>query len=158
MTNPEVTTDRIPWPPVIYLIALIAAIALQSAYPLPWLLGLLAELLLVIGGIVVLAAIALWITAFRAMKAARTTLNPRGVPEKLLTGGAFAISRNPIYLANTLLLIGIGLFVGSVWFILAAFLAAFATQKLAIEHEEKVLAGRFGKRFHDYAKRVRRWI
>ena len=36
--------------------------------------------------------------------------------------------------------------------------AAYATQKLAIEREERHLQARFGKRYIDYAKRVRRWI
>jgi protein-S-isoprenylcysteine O-methyltransferase Ste14 len=158
MTGSEISAGRIPWPPAVYLVALIAAIALHVAYPLPWLRGLLGDLLFAIGGIAILAVIGLWVTAIRAMKAARTTLNPNGIPEKLLTGGPFAVSRNPLYLANTLLLIGIGLIVGGVWFILAALLAAFATQKLSIEREEAVLAQRFGKRYRDYTKRVRRWI
>jgi len=37
-------------------------------------------------------------------------------------------------------------------------LGAFATQKLAVEPEEKHLEARFGKRYRDYARRVRRWI
>lgn len=158
MTESEVPAGRIPWPPLIYFAALAAAIVLHVAYPLPWLQGLLRDLLFAIGGIAILAVVGLWATAIRAMKAARTTLNPNGIPEKLLTGGPFAISRNPLYLANTLLLIGIGLIVGGIWFVLAAFLAAFATQKLSIEREEAVLAQRFGKKYRDYAKRVRRWV
>ena len=72
--------------------------------------------------------------------------------------GPFAVSRNPIYLANTLLMIGVALISGIVWFLLLAIIAAFATQKMAIEGEEKVLATKFGKKYRDYAKKVRRWI
>lgn len=158
MTGTEAPAGTIPWPPVVYFVALAAAIGLHMAYPLPWLQGLLRDLLFAIGGIAILAVAGLWVTAIRAMKAAHTTLNPNGIPEKLLTGGPFAVSRNPLYLANTLLLTGIGLIVGGLWFILAALLAAFATQKLSIEREEAVLAQRFGKKYRDYAKRVRRWI
>jgi protein-S-isoprenylcysteine O-methyltransferase Ste14 len=158
MTGPDTRTGRIPWPPLVYLVALLAGIGLGIAYPLPWFRDLMAGLLFAIGWIAVLACVALWVTAIRAMRAARTTLNPNGIPEKLLTAGPFAVSRNPLYLANTLLLVAVGLIVGSVWFILAAFLAAFATQKLSIEREEKVLAQKFGKRYRDYALRVRRWI
>lgn len=158
MTDTQVRTGKVPWPPLVYLVALVAGIGLHALYPLPWLHGLLAELLFAIGWIALLACAALWITAIRAMKAAQTTINPNGVPEKLLTGGPFAVSRNPLYLANTLLLIAIGLIVGSIWFILAALLAGFATRKLAIEREEKIMAQKFGKKYRDYAKRVRRWI
>jgi protein-S-isoprenylcysteine O-methyltransferase Ste14 len=158
MTDGKTGTGRIPWPPLIYLVALIAGIGLNVAYPLPWFRDVLADILFAVGGIAVLACVALWFTAVRAMRMAHTTLDPNGIPEKLLTGGPFAISRNPLYFANTLFLIALGLIVGSVWFILAAFLAAFATRKLSIEREEKVLAQRFGKRYRDYATRVRRWI
>jgi protein-S-isoprenylcysteine O-methyltransferase Ste14 len=75
-----------------------------------------------------------------------------------VTTGAFALTRNPIYLANTLLMIGIGLLAGSIWFLALAFIAATATKKLAIEAEEKYLESRFGKKYRDYAKKVRRWV
>jgi len=147
-----------PWPPLIYLVAVVAGVALDLFLPLPWLGGVLADILFAIGWLCLLAVAALWISAIRMMLHARTTLNPKGTPEHLLTAGPFAVSRNPIYLANTVLLIGIGLIVGSVWFLLLAFVAAFLTTKLAIEFEEKMLAERFGKRYRDYSRRVRRWI
>ena len=148
----------IPWPPLIYLAAILAAVLLHLFLPLPWLGGVLADILFAIGGLCLLAVAALWVSSVRMMMRARTTLNPKGMPEHLLTAGPFAVSRNPIYLANTVLLIGIGLIVGSVWFLLLAFAAAFLTTKLAIEFEEKVLSERFGKRYRDYSRRVRRWI
>jgi protein-S-isoprenylcysteine O-methyltransferase Ste14 len=92
------------------------------------------------------------------MTRAKTTLNPNGIPAHLITSGPFSVSRNPLYLANTLLLVAVGLIGGMGWFVLMAIVAAFATTKLAIEREEKVLAEKFGKRYRDYAKRVRRWI
>jgi protein-S-isoprenylcysteine O-methyltransferase Ste14 len=143
---------------LIYLAAIAVSVALGLLYPLPWIEGLLGDLLFALGWVALFGVVALWFTAIRAMKQARTTLNPNGVPDHLVTGGAFAVSRNPIYLANTLLLIGVGLIAGIPWFLLFAFIAAVATQKLAVEREEKVLSARFGKKYRDYAKRVRRWI
>lgn len=148
----------VPVPPLIYLAALVAGIVLGLFVPLPWLGGVLADILFAVGGIAVLAAAALWFNAIRAMRRAGTTLNPTGTPEHLLTAGAFAVSRNPIYLGNTLLLIGIALVSGNVWMLVTAFVAAFLTGWLVVGREEKVLAQRFGKKYRDYAKRVRRWI
>ena len=85
-------------------------------------------------------------------------MNPNAEPVHLVISGPFGVTRNPMYLANTLLLIGVAFITGIAWFLLFAFIAAFATQKLAIENEEKVLAAKFGKKYRDYAKRVRRWI
>jgi protein-S-isoprenylcysteine O-methyltransferase Ste14 len=57
-----------------------------------------------------------------------------------------------------MLVLGIGLVSGIVWFLLLAILAAFTVQKLAIEWEERHLQARFGETYLDYARRVRRWI
>ena len=148
----------IPWPPLIYCAAIAISIVLGFLYPLPWIGDLLGDLLFAAGFVVLFAVAALWFTAIRTMVRARTTMNPNGVPEHLVTSGPFGVTRNPMYLANTLLLIGAAFVSGIVWFLPLALIAAFATQKVAIESEEKVLAAKFGKKYRDYAKRVRRWI
>jgi len=148
----------VPLPPLIYLAALAAGIALGLLVPLPWLGGVLADILFAVGWILAAGGLALWFAAILAMRRAGTTLNPKGTPGHLLTGGPFAISRNPIYLGATLFLIGIALITGNVWILAAAFVAAFLTGKLAVEREEKILAERFGKKYRDYAKKVRRWV
>ena len=56
------------------------------------------------------------------------------------------------------MMVGVGMISGIAWFILLAVAAAFITQKLAIEREEKHLDARFGKKYFDYKKRVRRWL
>ncbi|MGB3387792.1 MAG: isoprenylcysteine carboxylmethyltransferase family protein [Pseudaminobacter sp.] len=158
MTDIQATSSRIPWPPIIYLVAIVAGTALHQAFPLPWLYGPFADVLFAAGGLAILAAIALYVSAVGAMRRAATPIRPGSTPLHLVTTGAFGLSRNPIYLANTLVMIGIGLLTGSLWFFLFALLAAFATQKLAIDPEEHQLQIRFGKKYRDYAKRVRRWI
>lgn len=158
MTDIQATPSHIPWPPILYLVAIIAGAALTYFYPLPWLWGPLADVLFAAGGLAILAAIGLYVSAIGAMRRADTPLHPGATARHLVTTGAFGLTRNPIYLANTLVLIGIGLLAGSLWFILCALIAAFATQKLAVEPEERRLQERFGKKYRDYAKRVRRWI
>jgi hypothetical protein len=54
-------------------------------------------------------------------------------------GSSFSFTRNPLYLAGTTLVLGIGLVSGIVLFLLLVVLAAFAVQKLAIEREERHL-------------------
>ena len=148
----------IPWPPVIYVIAIALSVVLGMLYPLPWIGDILGDLLFGVGLVALFGVAALWITAIRAMMRAKTTLDPNAEPDHLVTSGPFGITRNPMYLANTLLLIGVSFITGIAWFLLFAFLAAFATQKLAIEKEERILAAKFGKKYRDYAKRVRRWL
>ena len=76
----------------------------------------------------------------------------------LITSGPFALSRNPIYVANTLLVGGLGLAFGIGWLVIAALLGALLTRKLAIAREEHHLAARFGAEWQAYAARTPRWL
>lgn len=158
MTAIENRPNTLPWPPIVYLAAVAAAIVLHWLLPLPWIPRPLSELLFAVGWLVVGAALAIEFSAMRTMARAKTTIMPNRGSDHLVTNGPFSFTRNPIYLGNTMLMIGIGLIAGIVWFILLAPVAAFATQKLAIEREERHLETRFGKKFRDYAKKVRRWV
>jgi protein-S-isoprenylcysteine O-methyltransferase Ste14 len=163
MTNSEIHTGKVPWPPLIYFSAIAISVLLGVLYPLPWIADISADFMIgsilsALGWIVLLAAVALWLSAISAMRKARTPIHPGAMPQHLLTKGAFGISRNPIYLSASLFMTGLALALGNPWFVLLAFAAGFVTSKVAIQSEEKRLGLRFGKKYHDYAKRVRRWI
>ncbi|TGQ69482.1 isoprenylcysteine carboxylmethyltransferase family protein [Mesorhizobium sp. M00.F.Ca.ET.186.01.1.1] len=158
MTDSQPKPGVIPWPPMIYSAAIVISVVLGMVYPLPWIGDLLGDILFAAGWVALFGSAALWFTAIRAMMRAKTTFSPIALPDHLVTSGPFGITRNPIYLALTLMLIGVAFISGIVWFLLFAFIASFVTQKLAIESEEKILAAKFGKKYRDYAKRVRRWI
>lgn len=158
MTGPHPALSRIPWPPLLYLLAIAVAIALTIAWPLPWIREPLSDLLFAIGGLLAVAAVAIFIAALRTLTRAHTTVLPTRPADHLVTSGPFAISRNPIYLADTVLVIAIGMIAGSVWFPILAIVAAIVTTRLAIVPEERLLAAQFGKKYRDYAARVRRWL
>ncbi|QDZ02554.1 isoprenylcysteine carboxylmethyltransferase family protein [Nitratireductor mangrovi] len=158
MSELEARPNRFPWPPVIYVAAIALAIVLAWLVPLPWIGRPLSDLLFAVGIITLVGVVLIDLSAMRALSRARTTIMPHRASEHLVTGGPYAFTRNPIYLANTLLMIGVGLMSGIIWFLVLAVVAAFLTQKAAIEREEKHLELRFGKKYRDYAKKVRRWI
>ncbi|HHZ07570.1 MAG TPA: isoprenylcysteine carboxylmethyltransferase family protein [Rhizobiales bacterium] len=158
MNDLERRPNRLPWPPMLYVSAIALAVLANLAYELPWFTPPLSEILFAVGWLLIAAVVAIDVSAMRTLMRARTTILPHRGADHLVTGGPFSFSRNPIYLANTLLMIGVGLVSGIAWFILLAIAAAFVTQKLAIEREEKHLEQRFGKRYRDYRKKVRRWI
>ncbi len=158
MTDIQTRPNRLPWPPIIYLVAIAVSIALGLLFPLPWISAPLSDILFAAGWLLVAAMVALDFSAMRTMARAKTTIMPNKASEHLVTTGAFSFTRNPIYLGNTLFMIGVGLITGIAWFLPLAIVAAFLTQKLAIEREEKHLEARFGKKYRDYAKRVRRWV
>lgn len=87
-----------------------------------------------------------------------TSANPRSATQHLVTDGAFAYSRNPIYLAQTLLYGGLaGLGDAPYALLLLPALLGFM-QRGIIKREEAYLAHRFGPAYADYRDRVRRWL
>lgn len=158
MSGLKTGSRRFPWPPVVYLAAIVLALSLDVVYPLPWLPSPLADILFAAGGLLALAAILMDIGAIRAFRRNRTTMSPGGEADHLVTDGPFSFTRNPLYLANSLIMIGAGLLSGIAWLLILALAAGFFTQKIAIEPEEKQLEARFGKKYREYARRVRRWI
>ena len=158
MTEIQARPNRLPWPPLIYLAAIAASIVLHLVYPLPFIGPPLSDILFAGGGLLIIGVVAIDVSAIRTLQRAKTTVMPHRGSEHLVTNGAFSFSRNPIYLANTMLMFGAGLMSQIVWFFPLGLIAAFLTQKLAIEREERHLEIRFGKRYRDYTKRVRRWI
>ena len=150
--------NSLPWPPIIYPAAIAVSVLLNASFPLPWFGQPLLDILFVTGWLMIAAFVALNISAIHVMRRAGTTVRPDRGTDHLVMEGRFSFTRNPLYLAGTTLVLGIGLISGIVWFLLLAVLAAFAVQKLAIEREERHLQARFGRTYLDYAERVRRWI
>lgn len=90
----------------------------------------------------------------------KTTIDPMnpGKVSKLVVGGLYAISRNPMYLAMLLLLLGLSLRLENVFNLLLA--AGFVSymNRFQIIPEERVLQRTFGKEYQQYCVKVRRWF
>ena len=112
-----------------------------------------------------------WALAFAAMGAtlvtaaawrifrAGTTIDPVRIDRasKLVVGGVYRLSRNPIYLADALFLVAYAGWLASP----AAFLGPVALiawlTRFQIAPEERTLAAKFGADYDSYRARVRRW-
>ncbi len=92
------------------------------------------------------------------MRRHRANILPHRAATALVTTGPFAWSRNPIYLGNTLMLIGFGLVLRNPWFLPAAAAAAVAVTHLAIRREEAHLEILFGPSWLAYRQRTARWF
>jgi protein-S-isoprenylcysteine O-methyltransferase Ste14 len=147
--------NRIPWPPILFVAAGAAAFFLQRAIPTG---GLLPDWLMAFGEALMALGIAFDFWAMGVMILAGANILPNRGAGQLVTRGPFAMTRNPIYLGNTLLLTGIGLAYSALWFLPFALLAAVLVDRLAIRREEKHLALRFGEEWSAYAATTPRWL
>ena len=89
-----------------------------------------------------------------------TTIDPRNVDRStsLITGGIFALSRNPIYLADAILLLAFAVWLGAGINLLLVALFVFYIHRFQIVPEERGLHDVFGGAYREYGKKVRRWI
>ncbi|MBN2905548.1 MAG: isoprenylcysteine carboxylmethyltransferase family protein [Rhodobacteraceae bacterium] len=88
----------------------------------------------------------------------RTSLIPRETPNKLVTTGLYRLSRNPIYLADAGILVGLILIWDALPSLILVPLFIKVIERRFILREEAFIRDRFGAEFDAYAARVRRWI
>lgn len=158
--RPTESADRpshIPWPPILLGGGVIASIALGYLAPLGW-PGMDDLAARVIGLTIGIAGIAVLVWAIMTLRRHGTTVLPDVGATALVTDGPYWRYRNPIYLADVMILLGIAELTKNVWFVVAAAAFAVLVTWLAILPEERHLERRFGKAYLDYKAKSRRWI
>ncbi len=111
-----------------------------------------------VGAGLVLVGAAMMAAAVVAMVLARTTFVPRRDPAALVTAGLFGISRNPIYLADALILLGAVLYWGAVLALpLVPMFMVLITYRYIHDEEDRLRRG-FGPEYEAWAASVPRWF
>lgn len=148
--------NRVPWPPLILVGCAALATLLGRLLPPPPVWPELPGR--VVGGGVMLAGGLLDLWAQRTMRSRRANILPHRAATTLVTTGPFALTRNPLYLGNTLLLAGLAGVLANPWCLVAAAFEVWLVTSLAIRREEAHLAAKFGVAWRDYAQRTPRWL
>jgi protein-S-isoprenylcysteine O-methyltransferase Ste14 len=142
-------------PPVLWLVLLAAMVGLRVVAPFGTVFDAPAE---IPGWIAIATGLALQAIAAGQFVKARTNLHAFRDPDKLITTGVFAFSRNPMYLGFVLTLIGAALLLNTVTAWIGP-LTFFAVANLwYVPREERIADRLFGAPYRAYRARVRRWI
>ncbi len=152
-TKPPATRQLIS--PVLAGICLGLMLLLHWLYPFELLVPSPLNLIGLVPGI---AGMVICIIAQHHFRKIGTTLYPFSQPGKLVTGGLFRYTRNPMYLGLTIFLTGVWLFLGSlspVVFVTAFLLIA---DRCYIPFEEGQLLAVFGSAYAYYQSRTPRWL
>ena len=106
------------------------------------------------------AGLLLMVVAVGYFIAARTTINPLrpARTSSLITTGIYAISRNPIYLGDLLVLAALAVWFGNVLNVMLLAPFVWYINRFQIIPEERALAQLFGEAYDAYRSRVRRWL
>ena len=142
-------------PPTLLFGAFLIAVALEIVWPTAvpggWPRALAGVGLVGLGAAGVRAAM-------RQFRAAGTNIETDRPSETVVTTGLYARSRNPIYVSLALILVGLGLAVGSLWVLALVVPFLLVLRFGVIAREERYLSRKFGEPYRAYTAAVRRWL
>ncbi|MCY4500767.1 MAG: isoprenylcysteine carboxylmethyltransferase family protein [Alphaproteobacteria bacterium] len=141
-------------PPTLFWILIAAILAAYLFLPLerfdrawlPW-----------AGGALTVLGIAISVAGKMRFQRAGTNVYTFQEPDKLVTDGLYAVSRNPMYLGLVLAGFGAALASATAAALILAAVFALIVRYWDIAYEEEVMQRRFGAEYDAYCARVRRW-
>ncbi len=151
--NPGIAAWR---PAALQLSSVLLALVLHARWPVE--VSLAASVSWIAGPLLVGTGMAIIALSFREFARAKTTLRPDRGANALIRTGPFAHSRNPLYVAVMIVILGIGVWVNSLWIIGMLIPLFLLMSRAVIVPEERYLESRFGQEYVDYKRSVRRWL
>src|SRR5213593_1042970 len=146
-------------PPLLFGVALLVGLLLHWLVPIRFAQGTVAiTTLRWIGAMLVLAGIALAMSARVRFSRAGTNVNPMMPVTALVLTGPYRFTRNPMYLGLTLFVVGVALLANAVWLVVLLVPTLVVLHREVIAKEERFLDQRFGDDYRAFRKRVRRWL
>lgn len=121
---------------------------LSLAHPITWCLA----------GMLIGAGMVLTLLAVVEFRRNRTTIIPHKMPRNLVRSGIFSWTRNPIYLADVLILTGLCLWWDAVVGLILVPILVWVLKRRFILPEEDRMHRAFGAEFAFYAQKTRRWV
>lgn len=112
----------------------------------------------VVGAVLIAAGVTLSAWMSLHFRRSKTPISPLLPTRRLVISGPYRFSRNPDYLGQTLVYVGIGLALNSAWPLIALVPALLILRYAVIAKEERYLHRLFGAEYDDYCRRVRRWL
>jgi protein-S-isoprenylcysteine O-methyltransferase Ste14 len=110
-----------------------------------------------LGALFIAAGLVIILLAALQFRSHATTIMPREAPRAMIDTGLYAYSRNPIYVADALILAGVALRWDLAGLVLVPVFMWIITQRFILG-EEAGLHAKFGAAFEAYAARVKRWL
>jgi len=141
-------------PPIIFLSAILLGIALNRAWPLHFMprnVGLL-------GPVITVCAVVLFLLSYREFRAAGTSVRGSERTTAIIRTGPYRFSRNPIYLAFILFVLGLSVWLNNLWLLVMLVPAVGIIAMVVIPREERFLERNFNDQYSSYKARVRRWL
>ena len=141
-------------PPLIFLAAILLGIALNRAWSLPFRPAALRWL----GPVLDFCAVVLFLLSLREFRAAGTSVRGTERTSAIVRTGPYRFSRNPIYVAFILLVLGLAVWSNTLWLLVTLVPAVGFIAVVVIPREERFLERHFHDHYSSYKAAVRRWL
>lgn len=145
-------------PPYIYLGFLGLGIVLNYFWPLPIGDGPFAVWARSFWGLIVAGGATLLLLGIRQFRRRGTHFRTDKPSTAIITDGLYRYSRNPLYLALSLIYAGLGLGLDNLWALMLLVPVLVVIRYGVIAREEAYLERKFGHEYLRYKRSVRRWI
>jgi protein-S-isoprenylcysteine O-methyltransferase Ste14 len=146
-------------PPLIYLGFLVLGLGLGYLWPLAIVRDHVATAARIgAGAVLVAAGIAIGIVGFLQFRRAGTDVRPDRPTTALVTDGIYRYSRNPLYLAQSLIYAGVAFAADSLWALAFLVPALVVIRYGVIAREEAYLERKFGDDYRRFKAAARRWL
>src|SRR5262249_44277096 len=142
-------------PPLVYLGAIVFGLVIHWLWPVPLVPPSVGT---PVGVLLLLGAAALFLGATRAFRVAGTPVPGNRPATAVVRSGPYRFTRNPIYLAFSLLQLGLALWVDSLGLLITLIPAVALMASVVIPREERYLEARFPAEYGTYKASVRRWL
>jgi len=156
MADPADTANTKVRPPIVWVLAVLAGLALNWLMPLPFIAAAVPAAWL--GALVFAVALALFVWAIVTMTRAGTNVPSKLPTTTIVDTGPYRFTRNPIYVGMMLGLIGLAIAFNSLWLLLMLVPFALVIRYAVVAREEAYLERKFGDVYRGYRTRVRRWL
>ena len=141
-------------PPIIFLGSILLGIALNWAWPLHF----VSRSVRLVGPLVAACAVVLFLLSYREFRAAGTSVRGSTRSTTIVRTGPYRFSRNPIYLAFILFVLGLSVWLNNAWLPVTLIPALAIIALVVIPREERFLESTFGDQYSSYKAQVRRWF
>ena len=155
MDNKKDNAGVIAPSPAIYLIAILIGIMINYFSPCSF---MPKSFQLPLGLFFLFFALILMALSLREFKKAGTNVNPNKPSTTIITSGPFRYTRNPLYVALSFVLIGVGIWLDNIWIITMLVPVLILMHYGVINREERYLTKKFGDKYLKYKESVPRWF
>ena len=141
-------------PPIICLCAILLGIALNRA----WQLHFVSPSVRLVGPLVTACAVVLFLLSYREFRRAGTSVEGSKRSTVIVRTGPYRFSRNPIYLAFILFVLGLSVWLNNAWLLVTLVPAVGLIAMVVIPREERLLERNLNDQYSSYKAQVRRWL